>query len=117
MSWRVELGLFATAQVSVRLTDPRAAARAVNGLLTSTRPDARRLRVTGVTDLDHPTDGLPPTEGVRLQLDGGRIVVRPSGTEPKIKAYLEVVTPADVVAQDLAGARAAASRKARTDRR
>jgi phosphomannomutase len=107
----LELGLFATAQVAVRLSDPEAASAAVQRLLTDAPRTLGGLRVTGVTDLLRPAYGLPPTEGVRLQLDGGRIVVRPSGTEPKIKAYLEVVTPADVVAEDLPGARAASAER------
>jgi phosphomannomutase len=109
----LELGLFATAQVSVRLTDPDAATAAVRRLLASALTTLGGLRVNGATDLMAPDSDLPPTEGVRLQLDGGRVIVRPSGTEPKIKAYLEVVTPADVVARDLAGARAAATERLR----
>lgn len=37
-------------------------------------------------------DGLPPTVGVRLLVEGGRIIIRPSGTEPKLKCYVEVVS-------------------------
>ena len=48
--------------------------------------------VTAVDDLMQPTDGLPAADVVRLQLGGdARVVVRPSGTEPKLKAYLQVV--------------------------
>ncbi len=100
-----EIGLFATSQLSVRHIDPRAGARAIEGLLASTPAELGGRRVLRAHDLGHPRDGLPPTEGVRLQLAGGRVVVRPSGTEPKLKAYLEVVTPAEIVARDVAGAR------------
>jgi phosphomannomutase len=45
-------------------------------------------------DLAAPTDGLPPTDGLRLWLSGGvRIIIRPSGTESKLKCYIEVITP------------------------
>ena len=61
-------------------------------------------------DLAAGVGGLPPTDGVRYVLAGGaRIVVRPSGTEPKLKAYLEVVAPV-AGAGDLPAARAAAHR-------
>jgi phosphomannomutase len=57
------------------------------------------LAVTGVDDLAAGSEGLPPTDGLRYRLagpgvDGARVVVRPSGTEPKLKCYLEVVVPA-----------------------
>jgi phosphomannomutase len=43
--------------------------------------------------LAEPTDGLPPTDGLRIWLDGGiRIIVRPSGTEAQMKCYIEVIT-------------------------
>jgi phosphomannomutase len=104
----VELGLFATRQVSVRLSDPRAIERALELLLTATPPQLGSRRVLAASDLSQPRDGMPPTEGVRLTLAGGRIIVRPSGTEPKIKAYLELVTPPEEIT-DLPAARAAAA--------
>ena len=54
-----------------------------------------------MTDLsDTAATGLPPTEGLRLELaGGGRVIARPSGTEAKLKVYLEVVeSSGDVVA-------------------
>ena len=44
-------------------------------------------------------DLLPATDGLRWRFTNGRVVVRPSGTEPKLKAYLEVVQPDGSAAQ------------------
>jgi len=51
--------------------------------------------------------GLPPADVLIYRLPGARVVIRPSGTEPKLKAYLEIVEPA--TAETLAAARAAAA--------
>ena len=49
--------------------------------------------VESIDDLAAPSDGLPPTDGLRLWLSGGvRIIIRPSGTEAKLKCYIEVIT-------------------------
>jgi phosphomannomutase len=53
--------------------------------------------------------GLPPADVLIYRLPGARVVIRPSGTEPKLKAYLEVVEPA--TAQTLPAARTAAARR------
>jgi phosphomannomutase len=45
-------------------------------------------------DLSLGDGGLPPTDGLRYVLSrNARVVIRPSGTEPKLKCYLEVVVP------------------------
>jgi len=62
--------------------------------------------VISVTDLAGGTTELPPADVLIYRLAGGRVVIRPSGTEPKIKAYLEVVEP--VSSGRLAEARRAA---------
>jgi phosphomannomutase len=57
-------------------------------------------RVESIDDLASPTDGLPPTDGLRLWLSGGvRIIIRPSGTEAKLKCYIEVITPDKISAE------------------
>ena len=64
--------------------------------------------VEQIDDLTAGSAALPPTDGLRYRLaEGGRVVVRPSGTEPKIKCYLEVVVPVeggDVQAARISGA-------------
>ena len=47
--------------------------------------------VTAVVDLARSDTGLPPTDAVILEVTGGRVVVRPSGTEPMVKVYVEAV--------------------------
>ena len=52
--------------------------------------------------------GFPPSDVLTWHLDGGRVVVRPSGTEPKLKCYVEVVVPVGA-GVDLDSARAQAA--------
>jgi len=62
--------------------------------------------VRASADLSAGPAGLPPADLLRYELDGARVVIRPSGTEPKIKAYLEVSEPPG---RPLAQARASAA--------
>ncbi|WP_328527198.1 phospho-sugar mutase [Nocardioides sp. NBC_00368] len=102
----VEHGLHATSQLSVRLEDPAQIAAAMQRLRERPVTALAGAAVQQLDDLTTGIGGLPPTDGIRYQLAGGsRVIVRPSGTEPKIKCYLEVVQPvADASA--LADARA-----------
>jgi len=89
-----EVGVHETAQVSVRSADAEAIRAVVERLRTSPPRRLGGQELKGLDDLAAPDGDLPPTDGVRLRLAGrARVVVRPSGTEPKIKAYLEVVGP------------------------
>ena len=85
----LEHGLFATGQLSARVEDLSLISDAMVRLRA--RPPAQLLgRDVTATDL---ADAQPPVDAVRLAGDGVRVIVRPSGTEPKLKAYLEVVVP------------------------
>ncbi|MGW6687675.1 phospho-sugar mutase [Streptomyces sp. NPDC054961] len=104
----MEHGLHATDQLSVRVEDLSVIASAMAALRAQPPLSLAGLRVSSAEDLNRGTATLPPTDGLRYYLEGdyeARVIVRPSGTEPKLKCYLEVVVPvAD--AADLAPARA-----------
>lgn len=103
----VEHGLHATDQLSVRVEDLTVIADAMRRLREQPPTSLAGLTVTKAEDLTEGTDKLPPTDGLRYTLDGARVIVRPSGTEPKLKCYLEVVVPVATRA-DLPAARAQA---------
>ncbi|MDL2077236.1 phospho-sugar mutase [Streptomyces sp. GXMU-J15] len=89
----VEHGLHATDQLSVRVEDLSVIADAMRRLREQPPTELAGLAITRAEDLTKGTDKLPPTDGLRYTLDGARVIVRPSGTEPKLKCYLEVVVP------------------------
>ncbi|MGW4819820.1 phospho-sugar mutase [Streptomyces sp. NPDC004227] len=100
----VEHGLHATDQLSVRVKDLSLIADAMRRLREQPPTALAGLPVTRSEDLTRGTERLPPTDGLRYTLDGARVIVRPSGTEPKLKCYLEVVIPVGTHA-DLPAAR------------
>ncbi|MFE9439547.1 phospho-sugar mutase [Streptomyces sp. NPDC006602] len=89
----VEHGLHATDQLAVRVEDLSVIAAAMRRLREQPPTHLAGLPITRSEDLTRGTDKLPPTDGLRYTLDGARVIVRPSGTEPKLKCYLEVVVP------------------------
>jgi phosphomannomutase len=92
----VRHGLHATDQVSVRVEDLSLIGATMERLRAAPPRELGGLAVEGVDDLALGSADLPPTDGLRFRLaDGARVVVRPSGTEPKLKCYLEVVVPVD----------------------
>jgi phosphomannomutase len=87
-------GLHATDALSVRVEDLSLIATVMQRLRSAPPPQIGGVEVRAVDDLALGSGGLPPTEGLRYHLaDGSRVIVRPSGTEPKLKVYLEVVVP------------------------
>ncbi|SIR72297.1 phospho-sugar mutase [Microbacterium sp. RURRCA19A] len=89
--FRDTFGAFASDQISVRVTD----LSEIGGIMASLRaqpPSAvGEVAVSRIDDLLEGVDGLPPGDVLRIWLDdGSRLIVRPSGTEPKLKLYLDV---------------------------
>ena len=93
-------GFHATEQISIRLSDLSKVGVILGGLRSNPPQNIAGRAVTSIDDLAAPTDGLPPTDGLRIWLDGGvRIIIRPSGTEAKMKCYIEVIEKDSKTAQ------------------
>ncbi len=88
-------GFFATGQISIRVTDLSIIAQTMARLRSEPPIELGGVAVS-VTDLAKGANGLPPTEGLRFdsiasgsESGAVRVIVRPSGTEPKLKCYLQ----------------------------
>ena len=93
-------GAFASTQISLRVSE---LAR-IGEIMTRLRdapPDAvAGIRVQQIDDFSQGFGGLPPTDMLRIVLESNaRIMVRPSGTEPKLKAYIDASEETGTVAQ------------------
>ena len=95
-------GLHTTGAVSMRVSDLSVIAGWMRKLRSELPSTLLGEPVVVAADL------LPLTDGVRLATARARVIVRPSGTEPKLKCYLEIVTPVPSAA-DLAEIRARAA--------
>jgi phosphomannomutase len=82
-------GIYQTEQVSVRVPDPKIITSAMDRL-RARPPRILAGHLTSVHDLAHGSQELPPTNAVLITGEMIKVVVRPSGTEPKLKCYLEV---------------------------
>jgi phosphomannomutase len=106
-------GLHVTDQVSVQVTSSDQVALVMAGIRNNPPSELGGLQVCGIDDMEIGLGDLPQTDAVILHLAGtaqierARVIVRPSGTEPKIKCYLEVV----VRDNDLVNARQTADNK------
>lgn len=104
-------GLYATSQLSIRVEDLALIPAMMQQLRTAPPTQLLGSDVVTTQDLSEgsvATTGLPPTEGMLLlSAEDTRVVVRPSGTEPKLKCYLEVVqdVPAGTSAPEMAAIR------------
>ena len=99
-------GVYETDQLSVRVQDPKIITAAM-ARLRAQPPGMLAGQPTSVVDLAHGGAELPPTDAMLISGQTVRVVVRPSGTEPKLKCYLEAHLPAARSA-DLMNARAEA---------
>ncbi len=96
-------GVHLTEQLTVHTTAP---VHVMSRLRVAAPAELAGQPITAMTDFTGGTADLPSADVLRYRLRGARVVIRPSGTEPKIKAYLEIVEP--VIAGRLVEARRAA---------
>ncbi|HBX82120.1 MAG TPA: phosphomannomutase, partial [Propionibacteriaceae bacterium] len=114
----VEHGVYATDAFSVRVSDLALMPALMERLRSAPPTEVAGVAVAQLDDLARGDGGLPPTDGLRFFLaDRSRVIVRPSGTEPKVKVYLEAIEPVDgrddlAAARQRAGTRLAAIRGA-----
>lgn len=95
-------GLYLTDQLSARFSDLTQIPATMERVRATPPATLAGSEVVELVDLAEPDDGpdaLPPTDGLRLvAADGTRVIIRPSGTEPKVKCYLEVIVPVEAEA-------------------
>ena len=105
-------GVHLTGAFSVRVEDLDVIGRIMARLRAEPLTSVAGVDVARAEDLLRGDVGLPPTDGLRYYLaDDSRVIVRPSGTEPKLKIYLEVIEP--VPGGELGEVRAARERASR----
>jgi phosphomannomutase len=103
-------GLHVTDQVSIRVTSGEQVSLTMAGIRNTPPSVLGGLQVSAIDDLAIGFEDLPKTDAVIIHLSGkeqiqrARVIIRPSGTEPKIKCYLEVVVGGNdlVIAQQTA---------------
>jgi phosphomannomutase len=93
-------GFYGTGQISIRLSNLTLINNVLDFFLTTPPAELAGYVIESIEDLAKPRGDLPATEGIRIFLTSQgvesdpikiRLIIRPSGTEPKIKCYLEVV--------------------------
>ena len=93
-SFAERFGLHATAPVTFRVEEVALISAAMRRLRSAAPAELAGSEVVSVIDLGEGYDGLPPTDGLMLfTAANDRVIIRPSGTEPKLKCYLEVILP------------------------
>ncbi len=103
-------GVHATDQLSVRVADLSLISGAMRRLRATPPATLGGAAVLAAEDLLEPDGDLLPTDGLRYRTaDDVRVVVRPSGTEPKLKCYLEAVVPVEDGPAGLPAARTTAA--------
>lgn len=109
-------GLHATSPVTIRVEDLSIIAQGMANLREFGISSMAGSPVVSVVDLSNGSEDLPPTNGMLFLTEAGdRVIARPSGTEPKLKCYCEVIIPVEggeaASAEAIAAARTVAAER------
>lgn len=99
-------GAFASQQVSIRVADLADIPRIMARLRANPPTAVGEVAVERIDDFAQGFENFPPSDILRMYLaDGSRVIVRPSGTEPKVKVYLDSSSETGSAAERLAAAK------------
>ena len=85
-----EIGGYASGQISIRVSDLAEIPRIMARVRAEPPTEIGGIRVESIEDFRDGFGPFPPSDLLRIRLEGdARVIVRPSGTEPKVKAYLD----------------------------
>ena len=86
-------GYHGTEQISIRVNDISQVDSVLSRLRAHQPQELAGVALSKYEDLALPTGNLPPTNGITMWFgDSIRVIVRPSGTEAKLKCYIEVAS-------------------------
>jgi phosphomannomutase len=105
-SFAEAFGGYASSQISIRVADLSVIPETMAKLRSVPPASVGGLSVVGVDDFMTGVQGFPPNDILRYRFEGGRVIVRPSGTEPKLKCYLDAWSVSGSATERLAAAHA-----------
>jgi phosphomannomutase len=101
-------GGYASSQISIRVSDLARIGQTMARLRARLPEQIGGIRVERIDDFADGFQAFPPSDLLRFHLEGGgRVIVRPSGTEPKLKCYLDTVSEHGSGSERIAAAEAA----------
>lgn len=92
-------GMVLTKQITLRMNDLASVKNKLAQITNQLPTELGGIALTSVADFADGVDSLPKSSGIKLSFANGRIIIRPSGTEPKLKCYIEVTaSPSNEIA-------------------
>jgi phosphomannomutase len=102
-----KFGAYASSQISIRVTELSEIGRVMSALRANPPSAVGTITVTRMDDFSGGFGPFPASDILRIWLEGGsRIIVRPSGTEPKLKVYIDASSTDGTAAERIAAAEA-----------